>query len=92
MMDFRELAAAVGRRLYFGEANGELRLAVTTDTYAPALVRPLNIALRAPGGRVPDRVVTSADGRVSALNVRPRGNGAHSLLLPPADFVKEDGY
>jgi hypothetical protein len=49
MIDFRELAAAVGRRLSLDVVGGEPVLSIASDG-APALVRPLRVRLLLPGG------------------------------------------
>ena len=55
LMDFRELAAVVGRRLLVEERDGKLLLTVERES-APALVRPLAVFLRVPGGQLPSHV------------------------------------
>lgn len=61
LLDFRELAAIVGRSLHLSQLlnNGEndFLLTVETDEYAPLLVRPLTIFLRVPDGQIPERVL-----------------------------------
>jgi hypothetical protein len=47
LMDFRELAAAIGRRLSIAEDNDALRPTVASAG-APALVRPLTVFIRVP--------------------------------------------
>ena len=80
-MDFRELAAAVGRRLSLEERDGELRLKVESES-APALLRPLTIAIRMPGGRLPSRVSVWLDDRDLSLQVHPLGDGLGRVILP----------
>jgi len=69
LMDFRELAAAVGRRLYLDDCDGKLRLTVRTDGCAPPLVRPLKCAVRSPGA--------------VHLDVRVEEGAAAYVTLPP---------
>jgi hypothetical protein len=80
-MDFRELAAALGRRLYLSEQNGELRLNVTSNS-APQLVRPLTICVRAPGGRVPSHITVASDYGEHQLDLHSDSEGLGWLTLP----------
>ena len=82
LMDLRELAAAVGRRLYLEEHEGKLRLEVTSRG-APALVRPLTVILRLPGDRLPSRLPVSLDNRDVSLSVYPLAEGLGRIVLPP---------
>jgi hypothetical protein len=83
LLDLRELAASVGRRLHLEERNGELRLTVTT-TGAPALVRPLTVGIRLPERRIPARLsVLFEDGELS-LNIHALGDSVGRIILPPS--------
>jgi hypothetical protein len=81
LMDFRELAAAIGRRLYLEERDGALRLKVESEG-APALVRPLPVALHMPGKRLPAYVSVLLNNRVLSLPVYSLGDGLGRVLLP----------
>jgi hypothetical protein len=81
LLDFRELAAALGRRLCLEERYGELRLTVTGDG-APALVRPLTIAIRLPGVPLPSKLEVSLDDADLSLEVHPLGDGLGHVTLP----------
>jgi hypothetical protein len=80
LMDFRELAAAIGRRLHLEEHDGALRLQVESEG-APALVRPLAVALHVPGKRLPEYVSVSLNNRVLSLPVYSLSNGLGRVLL-----------
>jgi hypothetical protein len=80
-IDFRELAAAIGRRLYLEERDGELLLKVESEG-APALVRPLPVALYVPGKRLPASVSVLLNDRVFSLPIYPFGDGLGRVVLP----------
>jgi hypothetical protein len=84
LMDFRELATAVCCRLQLAERDNALRLTLTSEA-APALVRPLTIALRLPDGRPPARLTVSRDGRDLSLQVQPLNAGQGRVMLPPQE-------
>jgi hypothetical protein len=78
-MDFRELAAAVGRRLETADDGAVVTL---EESNAPALVRPLRVALRVPAG-VPS-VVTVRRGRTEQYLEPFRVAAGHSVIeIPP---------
>lgn len=81
-LDFRELAAVVGRSLWLHEDPDGARLAVAGED-APALVRPLSVTMRWPGGRLPTRVHARLDGRETSLDVEPLADGLARVVLPP---------
>jgi hypothetical protein len=68
LIDFRELAAGLGRRLSIEGPADDTELVVTSED-APALVRPLPIAVRYPGGRAPTRLSVDLDGGREQLPV-----------------------
>jgi hypothetical protein len=83
-MDFRELATAVCCRLQLAERDNALRLTLTSEA-APALVRPLTIALRLPDGRPPARLTVPRDGRDLSLQVQPLNAGQGRVMLSPQE-------
>jgi hypothetical protein len=85
LIDFRELAAAIGRCLYLEEERGALYLTVTSED-APPLVRPLPITLRLPEGCLPTRLTVSLDERDLSLPVQPLGNGLGCVTIPRSAF------
>jgi hypothetical protein len=82
LLDFRELAAAVGRRLDCEVRAGAVSLAVR-GTAAPPLVRPLRIAFRRPGSPLPAQMAVALDDEDLLLPVQPRGDGAGCVEAPP---------
>jgi hypothetical protein len=84
LIDFRELSAAVGRRLYCKERSGELHLTVMRGEDVPALVRPLRVAIRVPRGQVPPYVSAVLDERDLSLQVHPLREGLGHIILPCA--------
>jgi hypothetical protein len=81
LLDFRELAAAVGRRFQLEPSAGGPFLRVTNDG-APTLVRPVTVGIRVPGGRLPSRMPVSLDERNLTLNVHSLGDGLGRVVLP----------
>jgi hypothetical protein len=67
-MDFRELAAALSRRLSLQEYHGVLHLTVTNASALP-LVRPLTVGIRVPHGRLPSYVSVALNDRGLSLPV-----------------------
>jgi len=82
LIDFRELAAVVGRHLYLDEMNGELLLTVTKSEGVPPFVRPLAVNIRRPDGQLPRQVSVSLDGFGVALGVNSHDDGTGSVTLP----------
>jgi hypothetical protein len=68
LLDFRQLAGAVGHRLDVEERNGELRVFITRQN-APAVVRDLRLAFHSPNGQLPVRLLVSIDGQERYLPV-----------------------
>jgi hypothetical protein len=81
LMDFRELAGAIGRRLCFESDQSGLHLRVS-GVGAPALVRPLTVMLRAPGKRLPAQLPVCLDGGEVALEIQPLNDGLGRVSLP----------
>jgi hypothetical protein len=84
-VDFRELSAALGRHLALHEQDGALRLTVTDDRGAPALVRPLMIGMRNGGAPLPARVTAYVDGEQLPLSVESQPDGSGRVVLPVAN-------
>jgi hypothetical protein len=83
IIDFRELAAAIGRRLHVSEIQESLLLKVTSEG-APALVKPLIVAIRSTANTLPSRIAVEVDGRELSLPVCPSGDGQGWVQLPCA--------
>jgi hypothetical protein len=81
MLDFRELASAVGRRLRLDECRGGLRL-TALGAGAPPLVRPLPVLLRLPDRRPPARLSAGLDDDEMSLAVEPVGEWLGRVCLP----------
>ena len=79
IIDFRELAAAIGRRLRVSETQKDLLLKVTSED-APPLVKPLLVSIRS--NSLPSRVSVEIDGRKLVLPVHSRGDGEGLVHLP----------
>jgi hypothetical protein len=82
LIDFRELASGLDRHLSLDGRAGEAKLVVTSED-APALVRPLPIAVRYPGGGAPTRLLVDLDGRCVRLEV-DRVDGELGRVMLPA--------
>lgn len=82
IIDFRELAAAIGRRLHVSETQKDLLLKVTSED-APPLVKPLLVSIRS--NSLPSRVSVEIDGRKLALPVHPCDDGEGLVELPCAE-------
>jgi hypothetical protein len=88
MIDFRELAAALGRRLRVIGEGEALQLNVIHDS-APDLVRPLPIRIHNPTRALPSEVVYEPHHTALAVHVAEDGFGVVSL---PADFSVKPGF
>jgi hypothetical protein len=86
LLDFRELASILNRRLHFRERNGELRLSVISEG-APALVRPLKVAIRGSGRQLPTRLSVLLDDRDLSLRIHPLGHSVGHLILPHSSVL-----
>jgi len=71
----------VGRSLSLEEGLDGARLTAAGEG-APALVRPLMVAMRWPGRRPPARVHVRLDGRESSLDVEALADGLGRVVLP----------
>ena len=80
LIDLRELAAALGRRLRVEGAPGELRLSVG-DHGAPSMPRPLRVGIRIPTGTLPSSLPVRCGHREISLPVGSTGNGVGELTL-----------
>jgi hypothetical protein len=81
LIDFRELAGAVGRRLHLDTNANGLRLKIVSEG-APSLVRPIPIIIHVPGEQVPARIAVVHEGMDFSLDVHPLGDGFGRILLP----------
>jgi hypothetical protein len=86
LIDFRELAAAMGRRLELRCRNGAWHLCVHRCG-APAQVRPLPVMIRVPGGQLPARISALSDGGAVSLEVQPAGGDVGRVILPTTDHA-----
>ena len=82
LVDFRELAGAVGRHLSLRGPPGDLRLVVADDD-APALVRPLAVRVRVAEGPLPSRVRALVDGDSQSLGVERLAGDVGRVLVQP---------
>ena len=89
LLDFRELASIVSRRRHFEERDGWLRLGMMSEGAPPELVRPLTIAVRAPGRQLPLRLSVLLDDGDLPLKVHPLGNGTGHTILPRSSTMAE---
>jgi len=81
LLDLRELAATVSRRLRLEDCSGSPRLRIEHED-APQMVRPIPVHLRVPGNLPP--VISSVCGKIEALSpVEPIGNGCGRMMLTP---------
>jgi hypothetical protein len=81
LIDFRELASALNRRLVLSERAGYQQLTVTGPETLP-LVRPLSVLLRTHGDRLPARLTLCLDGRQHSVRVDPLRKGVGRVTLP----------
>jgi len=83
LLDLRELAATVSRRLELEDCSGSPRLRIEHED-APRLVRPFPVHMHVPEGNLP-RVISSVCGEVEAsFPIEPIGNGCGRVMLTPA--------
>jgi hypothetical protein len=80
-IDFRELAAAVGRRVALEEGDGGWRL-VVASAGAPPLVRPLAINMWFPDGPVPETVTVRDDDRSFQVVPSSTMSGVATIVVP----------
>jgi hypothetical protein len=79
IIDFRELASAIGRQLHLNDTEEGLLLNVTSED-APPLVKPLGVSIRS--NNLPSRISVELDGRKLFLPVQPCGDGEGLVHLP----------
>ena len=81
VIDFRELAGALGRRVHIdGGDNWRLRV---YGRGGPPLVRPLRVAFRTGDGRLPSELPVTIDEREIRLPVREIVPGVGRVAVPP---------
>jgi hypothetical protein len=80
LLDFRELSAAVGRRLSLQQGPDGLHLRVTKGS-APCLVRPLTVTLRTPRGPLPSRLSVFLDNMELFSEIQPLGDSIGRVTL-----------
>jgi hypothetical protein len=83
VIDFRELATALGRRIQVEQIGGHSRVEVTSEPGEPALVRPLTLGLHWPGASMPSTISILSGGHECALEVRQIAGGFGQICLPP---------
>jgi hypothetical protein len=81
-LDLRELAAAIGRRLALEDRDGQPALTVTAEG-AAALVRPVGVLVRVPGGRSLASLPVRLGGTDLTLPVEPLDGETGRVELPP---------
>jgi hypothetical protein len=81
LIDLRELASMVDRRLYLKEHDGGITLEVESDN-APEPVRPLSILIRVVDGRIPHTVTVFHENTNMARKVQNLGERIGRILLP----------
>jgi hypothetical protein len=79
LIDFRELASAVGCRLTLEGDARQLRLTVERETI-PAPVRPIPVRLRAEG--FPSRMTVRVNGQSTEVDINLCQDGTGLALLP----------
>jgi hypothetical protein len=82
LVDFRELAAALGRHLDVEADRRGLRLGIRTTAGAPELVRSLPVNVRLPQGQAPAHLTVALDGEETALAIHPLSEGLGRVYLP----------
>ena len=83
LIDFRELAGALGRRLYLDHIGDELHLRVINEG-APPLVRPLVVNVYLPNGRTPVSLAATFDEKQMSVEVQSSKDGFNQVVVPPA--------
>jgi hypothetical protein len=83
LLDFRELAGIVCRRLRLGVPSGQPHLEVTDD-HAPALVRPADVWVRFPQTPVPSSLSVSLDGHKTYVSVETCDDNCGRITLSSA--------
>jgi hypothetical protein len=80
LIDLRELATMVSRRLSLEDREGGITLVVEGDN-APEPVRPLSILIRMEHGRVPKEITVSHGKKIAVEKVQDLGNGIGRISL-----------
>ncbi len=80
LLDFRELAAALGRQLHMERHDDGVRLSISGQNPLQ-LVRPLPIHFHVPHGPLPSHVVVSIDGKKSSLHVEPLSEDVGRVMV-----------
>jgi hypothetical protein len=83
LIDFRELASAIGRRLSVAHDGRSLHLRVENGG-APDLVRGLPVAVRVADGPVPSILGTTWNGEEILLELEPTGSQSGRVTIPVA--------
>ncbi len=83
-IDFRELAAAVGRHVHLEDRDGALSLTVGSRQ-APALVRPLPVNIRVPDGKLSSKLSATIDGAEVSFELQSLQGGLGRVVLPPRE-------
>jgi hypothetical protein len=91
VLDFRELASAIGRRIWLDKYHGELRLRVI-GADAPPLVRPLPVMFRLPNCQAPAQLPASLDDKEVSLAVNPVGERLGRVSLPSPATIPTASY
>ncbi|MEO5579101.1 MAG: hypothetical protein ABIR58_00470 [Gemmatimonadaceae bacterium] len=82
LIDFRELAGALGRRVHLDQVEGPLLR--VENAGGPPLVRPLPIAFRTANGCIPAELAVTSDKSEFVLPVREIETGIGRVELPPS--------
>jgi hypothetical protein len=82
LLDFRELAAALGLRLRLDTDRRGLRLTITGIPGAPPLVRPLPVNICLPARPAPSHLTVSLEGEEIALPIHPWAEGVGQVYVP----------
>jgi hypothetical protein len=81
-IDFRELAAAVGRNYYLDDTGPALRLTISAGD-APAIERPIPVMLRSVGTPLPEYLeVVESGSQAVTVRLERAGDGSGRVLLP----------
>jgi hypothetical protein len=81
LIDFRELASAIGRRLTVAHDGRSLCLRIE-HSGAPDLVRGLPVAVRVAEGPIPPMLRTISNGEEMALDLEPTGSESGRVTIP----------
>jgi hypothetical protein len=81
IIDLRELAAVLGRRLHLEERENTLHVHAASEG-APLLVRPLRVAVRLDERNAHSHITVVSDGHELSLPVEPTQTGIGRLSVP----------